>query len=284
MKTLSSSDSVTAAFFLAAGFGSRLKPYTLEYPKPCIPFLGLPLLFHSVDFLSHYTKQRIETSWVNLHHLGPTLKKFIEENQQWLPLDQIIFSEEQSSILDSGGALAYCESQLKNQESFWVLNSDEVLLPKTPQFSLEPLITQHRKTKALATLLVTDHDQVGIALGGVWAGSSGEVVTFSKVPQEGLKGWHYVGVLLLSSRIFQYTSQPVQAENILYDVLTRGIKAGESVYIHEAALHWIETGILSQFLSNEIQWKKEIQEETFLGQQMRERLSRYPAFESLIQP
>ncbi|MDT8335388.1 MAG: sugar phosphate nucleotidyltransferase, partial [Desulfurivibrionaceae bacterium] len=39
------------AMILAAGLGTRLRPYSLFRPKPLFPVLGRPLVFHLLDQL-----------------------------------------------------------------------------------------------------------------------------------------------------------------------------------------------------------------------------------------
>jgi NDP-sugar pyrophosphorylase family protein len=51
---------------LAAGEGTRLRPYTLEKPKPCIPFLSVPLAFYSLSLLSEINVHNLVT---NVFHL-----------------------------------------------------------------------------------------------------------------------------------------------------------------------------------------------------------------------
>ena len=53
------------AFVLAAGEGTRLRPLTLERPKPMLPINGIPLLEHTLRWLRDYGVQEIA---INLHH------------------------------------------------------------------------------------------------------------------------------------------------------------------------------------------------------------------------
>ncbi|MBM4457725.1 MAG: NDP-sugar synthase [Chloroflexi bacterium] len=53
------------ALILAAGEGTRLRPLTLDRPKPMAPIAGRPLLEHIVEWLRSYGVQEIA---VNLHY------------------------------------------------------------------------------------------------------------------------------------------------------------------------------------------------------------------------
>ncbi len=55
------------AMILAAGFGTRLLPYTKYLPKPLFPVLNTPLLLAAVNRLKSSGFSKII---VNCHHLG----------------------------------------------------------------------------------------------------------------------------------------------------------------------------------------------------------------------
>lgn len=54
------------AMVLAAGFGTRLRPYTLKRPKPLFPVAGTPLLSH---ILAQLRAHGADSILVNAHHL-----------------------------------------------------------------------------------------------------------------------------------------------------------------------------------------------------------------------
>src|SRR5690606_25874488 len=53
------------ALILAAGEGSRLRPLTLDRPKPMLPIGGVPILQHQVDYLRSHGITEIA---INLHY------------------------------------------------------------------------------------------------------------------------------------------------------------------------------------------------------------------------
>ena len=86
------------AMILAAGFGTRLKPLTLNLPKPMFPLLNRPLLEHSLNFLS---SQGIQDIIVNVHHLpGGILKYFGDGRDFGVHLQ---FSKEEEILGTAGG-------------------------------------------------------------------------------------------------------------------------------------------------------------------------------------
>ena len=62
------------AMVLAAGLGTRLRPYTLQRPKPLFPVLGKPLLLKTIERLKSAGFSPII---VNVHHLGEQIVKLL---------------------------------------------------------------------------------------------------------------------------------------------------------------------------------------------------------------
>jgi mannose-1-phosphate guanylyltransferase len=232
--------------FLAAGEGRRLQPYTLSKPKPAIPFLTAPLVSFSLALLE---KINIRQIVVNTHHLPQQVENLFHWSK--LPTKNLVFSPEHEQLLDSGGGIHKARPYLYGEDSFLVINADEIILPHGFGL-LQEMIQFHNWHKGIATLLTMDHPGVGTQFGGAWTDEgSNEVKMFSKtVPQSSLplKGHHYIGVMLLHPRVFDFFKPQVEVENILYHTLTKAIEAGEKVRVFNAQCEWFETGNPKSFL------------------------------------
>ena len=62
------------AIILAAGLGTRLRPWTLEHPKALVPVGGIPMLERVVVKLRAEGFDRIV---VNVHHFSGQVKEFL---------------------------------------------------------------------------------------------------------------------------------------------------------------------------------------------------------------
>lgn len=60
---------------LAAGLGTRLRPYTDEWPKCLMPIQGQPLLQYWLDSAREVGAERV---FINLHHLPEIVESFLE--------------------------------------------------------------------------------------------------------------------------------------------------------------------------------------------------------------
>lgn len=87
----------TGAFILAAGMGSRLRPYTDTVPKPMVPVDGRPIIDHTLDHLVH---AGITDVTMNLHYRADILRDHLRGRTA----PAMTFSYE-DSLLDTGGGI-----------------------------------------------------------------------------------------------------------------------------------------------------------------------------------
>lgn len=231
------------ALLLCAGLGTRLRPYTLQTPKPAIPFFGLPLCYYSL-----YLLKKIECLdvTINLHHLPEKIRALLQN--QDLRDFQFSFSHEKEQILGSGGALYHAKNHLQGADSFFVINSDEVMVPPSPTV-LQDLKNHHQKTQSLATLLVTDHPDLLKTLKPVWINAEGVIKGFGEKPSstDNLRPVHYTGYKIFSKDILSLL--PPGESHIFHDTLVPAMKAGALVNTLHIQCRWWETGSFENLLS-----------------------------------
>ncbi|MDR2300707.1 MAG: NTP transferase domain-containing protein [Deltaproteobacteria bacterium] len=92
---------IEAAMILAAGFGQRLRPLTLQRPKPLLPILNRPLLFRQMETLLKLGVKRLV---INAHHLSGQIAQALNDLPQSLSALNVSLSLE-ASILGTAGGL-----------------------------------------------------------------------------------------------------------------------------------------------------------------------------------
>lgn len=112
-----SSEAIRTVMILAAGFGKRMRPLTLERPKPLVPLLGKALIDWCLDRIKAHG---IEDLVINTHYLG----QMIEDRYKDDP--RIRFSPEEE-ILETGGGVQNA-LPLLGDKPILVCNSDTVWL------------------------------------------------------------------------------------------------------------------------------------------------------------
>lgn len=101
------------AMILAAGFGTRLLPYSLARPKPLFPLLNQPLLLLTIQRLQQAGCDHIV---VNCHHLREQIVHALQGLQG-------VVVQEEGSVLGTGGGLRLALDQFR-AEPVLVTNGD----------------------------------------------------------------------------------------------------------------------------------------------------------------
>jgi MurNAc alpha-1-phosphate uridylyltransferase len=133
------------AMLLAAGLGTRLKPFTNEHPKALAVINGKTLLQRNIEYLASFG---ITDVIVNVHHFPHQITDSIKKNNGFG--SNITISDEKDKVLETGGGLMKAKDFFDDEESFVLMNVDILT-----DMDLRRMIKQHRSSKALATLAVT---------------------------------------------------------------------------------------------------------------------------------
>lgn len=134
------------AFILAAGLGTRLKPFTDTHPKALAPVNGRSLLEINIRNLQRFG---IFDVVVNVHHFAGQIIDTLERNNGFGSRFQI--SDETDAVLETGGGLKKAAHFFRSEQSFLVINVDIL-----SNFDLNKLLTQHNISNSLATLAVQE--------------------------------------------------------------------------------------------------------------------------------
>jgi len=134
------------AMILAAGLGTRLKPFTNSTPKALVPILGKPVIEHVILKLK---KQGFNEIIINIHHFGDQIIDFIK-SKSYFDI-RIEFSDEQDKLLDTGGAIKKASWFFDTDESILIHNTDII-----SDVNLSAVYDNHIQNKAMATLVVNE--------------------------------------------------------------------------------------------------------------------------------
>ena len=131
---------------LAAGYGTRLRPYTEHTPKPLFSIAGRPLLDVIIDRLQ---KAGCTAVIINTHHLHQKIEEYVASQSYNLQVSTCY----EPQILGTGGAL-------KNVADFWenqplmVINADIAA-----NIDLKDVYKTHCRHHHPATLVLCDDDR-----------------------------------------------------------------------------------------------------------------------------
>jgi NDP-sugar pyrophosphorylase family protein len=248
------------AMILAAGYGTRLWPLTVDRTKPAIPFLGKPVVGYIAEYLSHYGCREVV---VNLHHRPESVRAALGDGTRFgVHLEYI----EEETILGTSGALDNAR-HLLDGESFFVVNGKIIT-----DINLSAALETHRRTNALATLvllpnvkrerfsMVETREGFIKGFGGMPAPASDND---GEKEQEGAP-LMFTGIQILEPRIFDYIPRGVFSHSTT-DVYPQAIAAGECVAAHIAEGMWYELSTINRYLDVSLALLRKIGRDVEMG-------------------
>lgn len=133
------------AFILAAGLGTRLKPWTEHHPKALVPVGGTPMLERVIIRLK---EQGFRHVVINVHHFASQITDFINSRDFGI---EIKISDESELLLDTGGALLHAAPMLCADNAPFLIHNVDIL----SNANLADLMLCHANNDADATLLTS---------------------------------------------------------------------------------------------------------------------------------
>lgn len=272
---------------LAAGYGTRLWPLTIDRTKPAIPFMGRPLIGYVAEYLAGYGFDDIV---VNLHHQPESVRVALGDGSAFGVRFHYV---EEPVILGTSGAIGNAR-HLLDGDAFVVINGK-----LATDIDLREALDTHRRTEALATLVLRPNparerystvnvrdglvtgfggnptpasDKPGGAPGvaqkdvsGKWSGES--TVVDESVDESGAVEvpLMFTGIQILDPRVFDFIPPGVFSHSVT-DVYVPAIKRGDRVAAHVARGSWYELSTVRRYLETSVTLLKREGRDVELGQ------------------
>lgn len=222
---------------LAAGFGTRLQPLTLELPKPMFPVLNRPILEHTIQLLS---SQGIREIAINIHHRSEKIVEYFGDGKKF-GVD-LHFSTEKE-ILGTAGGIKKLQSFFK-EEAFLVINSDVLA-----NVDLNDVLRFHKDKNSKLTLVVREDESVE-KYHPILRSEEGRIVHFlghSIKSSERSSRVMFTGIQIMEPDIFSRIPEDIFCGTV-EDVFPKMIQDELPVfgYLHEG--YWIDMGTRETYL------------------------------------
>ncbi len=223
---------------LAAGLGTRLRPFTDRVPKPLIPLYGVPCLEYALLSLRH---AGIDPVAVNLHAHPDQMRRFLSGFSRKSPggIPRILESDESGLLLGSAGGLRQ-GLEVLGGTPFLSMNADVVHLA-----DLAELVRAHGALRARHGVSMT----LVLADGPVLAEQEGEYREILADSRSGLiTGFgekkprvpFFTGTAVFEPDAFSHLPPGVPAE-FVPAVLEPAIRAGKVGFVRSSA-PWLDLG------------------------------------------
>ncbi len=253
------------AMILAAGYGTRLWPLTLDRTKPAIPFMNKPLVGYVAEYLAQYDCREV---LVNLHHQPESVRAALGDGTRFgVHLNYV----EEPEILGTSGALDNARHLLE-ADTFVVINGKIIT-----DINLAEALVTHRRTGALATLVlqrnpkrerfsvVNMQNNLVTGFGGMPAAHASDNDSEQMFAPNGISNvavsggvaitdmvtgdmtLMFTGIQILDPRIFDYIPRGVFSHSTT-DVYPQAIARGETIAAHVAEGMWYELSTIERYL------------------------------------
>lgn len=228
------------AMILAAGYGTRLWPLTIDRTKPAIPFMNRPLIGYVAEYLAGYGFDDIV---VNLHHQPDSVRAALGDGSAFGARFQYV---EEPVILGTSGAIGNAR-HLLDGDHFVVINGK-----LATDIDLRAALVTHCQTEALATLVLRPnparerYSTVEV--------SDGLVTGFGGYPLEAAAAdvpLMFTGIQILDPRVFEFIPPGVFSHSVT-DVYIPAIKRGDRVAAHVAEGDWYELSTVRRYLDTSL--------------------------------
>lgn len=219
------------ALILAAGFATRLRPYSAHTPKALFPYAGSTLLDRHVTALAAAGCQSVV---INAHYRHAQIKAHVAAQSYPIPVSVRVEPE----ILGTGGALT-------NLADFWdsapfvVINADIVT-----DIDLAEVFRCHQRNKALATLVLHDRPEFNM----VRIDDDHRILSFeSPSPAQRTAGrLAFTGIHVIDPALIEHI--PPGQNSCIIDVYRQRIAAGQPPAAYIAKGHyWEDLGTVERY-------------------------------------
>lgn len=224
------------AFILAAGKGTRLRPFTDALPKPLMPVLNKPVMAHILN-LCH--KHGFDQLVANLHYRGEKISAFFSNGADYDVSLQYSWEEQ---LLGTAGGVRRQADFLAN-DTFLVISGDVMT-----DIDLTALLKFHRESGAVATMAVKevgDPSRFGIVV----TETDGRVTRFQEKPARGTEQSRLAntGIYVLEPEVFNWIP-PMAFFDFGNDLFPMLVAKGAPVYAMHTDAYWSDGGTLGQYL------------------------------------
>jgi NDP-sugar pyrophosphorylase family protein len=220
------------AMILAAGLGTRLKPWTLHHPKALVPVKNVPMLKRVICKLRDEGFDKIV---VNVHHFADQIVDYLSENDFGV---EISVSDEPEKLLNTGGGILHAENLLSvDNEPFLVHNVDIL-----SNAELAKMLDLHKRSGSDATLIVSPRDSSrkllfdeNMSLVGWHNLNSDEYLPDGFECNPSMKQYAFSGIYILSPSVFPVMHKLIKTDS--FSIIDFFLSALGSIHIKGVVAH-----------------------------------------------
>ncbi|MBI2184522.1 MAG: nucleotidyltransferase family protein [Thaumarchaeota archaeon] len=219
----------TKAVILAAGLGTRLRPYTYFLPKPMLPLGEKPVLEHLIEWLK---QAQITDILISTSYLGKVIENYFQNGKE---LKVKITYTNSKRPMGTAGQLKSVEEQIDS--TFVCLYGDSLFT-----FNLADALKYHHQNKAAATMTLM-HYKTTLRYGFIEIDNKGKITGWREKPE--VSGLINVGCYIMEPRFLKYI--PKDKVYSMDKAFTEAMQTGEKILGYPVEGEFIDIGDKSSY-------------------------------------
>ncbi|KAL1915850.1 uncharacterized protein VTP21DRAFT_6238 [Calcarisporiella thermophila] len=225
------------ALILVGGFGTRLRPLTLTYPKPLVEFCNKPMILHQIEGL---VKAGVSDIVLAVNYRPEIMVSVLKKYEEKYNIS-ITFSVE-TEPLGTAGPLALAREILGKDESpFFVLNSD--IICDYPFEQLRDFHVSHGCEGTIVVTKVEEPSKYGVIVNKT---DSTFIERFVEKPQEFISNKINAGIYIFNPAILDRIE--VKPTSIEKEIFPRMATDGQ-LHTFDLEGFWMDVGQPKDFLT-----------------------------------
>jgi mannose-1-phosphate guanylyltransferase/phosphomannomutase len=223
------------AVVMAGGEGSRLRPLTVQRPKPLVPVVNKPVMQHILELLKRHGIYDIV---VTLHYMAEEIEAFFGDGSEF---DVNIAYTVEETPLGTAGSVKKAHDLLRD-DTFLIISGDALT-----DINLTEFLRYHRQREAEATLCLVRVESP-LEYGVVITDAEGRVRRFLEKPEwsEVFSDTVNTGIYCLEPSVLDYM-EPDKVYDWSGDIFPRMLKERRPLYGYQASGYWCDIGGLTQY-------------------------------------
>ncbi len=213
------------AVILAGGKGTRLRPFTVNFPKPLVPLGETPVL---EVLIRRLIRHGITNITLTLGHLAELVKAYFDHRRCLVEQITLRYVEEQEPT-GTAGSLALVPGL---DDTFLVLNGDVVT-----NLDFDALVRFHREQKAMLTI-ATHTRHVKIDLGVLELDGDYRIAHYVEKPEATYRV--SMGVYVYEPSVLKYVKRGQYLD--FPDLVLRLLEHSERVCSYQTDCLWLDIG------------------------------------------
>jgi len=224
------------AVVMAGGEGSRLRPLTLNRPKPMVPIANRPVMGHIIELLKRH---QINDITATLQYRADDIQSYFGDGANW---DVALHYSVEPRPLGTAGSVKFAERFLSRDEPFVIISGDALT-----DLNISEIVAFHKRVGAAVTITLYRVPNP-LEYGVIIADADGRIERFLEKPSWGevISDTVNTGIYVISPEVLDLIEPGAQFD-FSKDLFPLLMERGAPLYGYVADGYWCDVGNIAEY-------------------------------------